>query len=70
MLDLDETLVHTFKVTGTTVDFYTRPYYKEFLQSLQNDFELVVFTAALREYADVVLDNLDPEKILTHRLYR
>ena len=32
-------------------------------------FELVIFTAAVKEYADWILDRLDPNKLITHRLY-
>jgi CTD small phosphatase-like protein 2 len=34
-------------------------------------FEIIVFTASQQEYADAILDELDPEKeIFQHRLYR
>ena len=33
-------------------------------------FEVVIFTAAVQEYADWVLDQLDPEGYITYRLYR
>ncbi len=33
-------------------------------------FELVIFTAAIKEYADWILDRLDPVRLITHRLYR
>lgn len=33
-------------------------------------FELVIFTAAVKDYADWILDRLDPKKLISHRLYR
>lgn len=34
-------------------------------------FEIVVFTAAKQDYADFILDYLDPHKnLINHRLYR
>jgi CTD small phosphatase-like protein 2 len=33
-------------------------------------YELVIFTAAMQDYADWVLDNLDTNRIINYRLYR
>jgi len=33
-------------------------------------YELVIFTAGLKEYADFILDRIDTKKCITHRLYR
>jgi len=33
-------------------------------------YELVVFTAGLREYANVLLDDFDRERLISRRLYR
>ena len=33
-------------------------------------YEVVIFTAAMQDYADWVLDQLDTEKYITYRLYR
>jgi CTD small phosphatase-like protein 2 len=33
-------------------------------------YELVIFTAADQQYADMVLEEIDPQKIISHRLYR
>ena len=34
-------------------------------------YEIVIFTAGLQEYADFILNKLDPEnKLISHRLYR
>ena len=43
----------------------------EFLEFVASHFEVVLWTAATNEYADAVVDDLDPEKrIFSHRLYR
>ena len=33
-------------------------------------YEIVIFTAAQQEYADWILDRLDKQKCISHRLYR
>lgn len=33
-------------------------------------FEIVVFTAGLKEYTDLVLQEIDPKKRIKHALYR
>jgi len=33
-------------------------------------YELVIFTAGLQEYADLMLEILDPKKLIKYRLYR
>jgi len=47
-----------------------RPFYDECMENLANYFEIVVFTAAEQEYADSILDILDTENLINHRLYR
>jgi CTD small phosphatase-like protein 2 len=48
-----------------------RPHLRAFLERASKQFELVVFTAATREYADRILDRIDPfRRTLNHRLYR
>ena len=70
VLDLDETLVHFF-YTPSGGTFLIRPYCLQFLEEMGKFFEIVIFTAALKDYADSILDVLDPNKILiNYRLYR
>ena len=33
-------------------------------------YEVVIFTAAMQDYADWVLNTLDTDKVISHRLYR
>jgi len=33
-------------------------------------YEVVIFTAAMQDYADWVLDQLDPDRYISYRLYR
>lgn len=86
IFDLDETLVHCCEnpkdgekklqirlPSGEYIDIgiNIRPYAIECLTSLSKKFEIVVFTASHKCYADVVLDLLDPNhEIIHHRLYR
>ena len=70
VLDLDETLVHFF-YTPSGGTFLIRPFCIQFLEEMAKIFEIVIFTAALKDYADSILDILDPNKILiNYRLYR
>lgn len=85
VLDLDETLVHSTVVTVETVDaivwsevdgvkcaFYVRcrPGLKDFIETLAPLYELVVFTASMPAYANQTLDVIDPEGLISHRLFR
>merc|ERR1719183_604146 len=86
VLDLDETLVHCrteavpdmrhsfcvhFEESQATGWIYVRPFAKLFLEIVARLFEVVVFTASSRSYADQVLDVLDPQgTLISKRLYR
>ena len=70
VLDLDETLVHFF-YTPSGGMFLIRPFCLKFLEEMSEKFEIVIFTAALKNYADSILDILDPnKKLIKYRLYR
>ena len=70
ILDLDETLVHFF-FTPSGGTFLIRPYCFKFLEEMKKLFEIVIFTAATKDYADSILDIIDPGNIyINHRLYR
>lgn len=54
------------------MNFYVlkRPGVDEFLESISKEFEIVVFTAGLKEYASLVLDKIDRNGVISHRLFR
>ncbi|CAE6217286.1 unnamed protein product [Arabidopsis arenosa] len=87
VLDLDETLVHSSmekpqvpydfvvnpKIDGQILTFFVikRPGVDEFLKKIGEKYQIVVFTAGLREYASLVLDKLDPERrVISRSFYR
>ena len=82
VLDLDETLIHYVdmshtlssvndEVNGDDSFFLIRPFCHRFLAELSKLYEIVIFTAGVQEYADWVIDQLDPKgKLISHRLYR
>ena len=69
VLDLDETLVHYYEKGGEG-SFRIRPGCDIFLQEMSEIYEVVIFTAAMQDYANWVLDQIDKEKRISYRLYR
>ena len=85
ILDLDETLVHSsftpfekndiileVDFEGIMYNIYVlvRPFAKEFIINVSKYFEVVIFTASIPKYASPLLDILDKQKNIKHRLYR
>ncbi len=56
---MDETLIHTKEIQNSKSVFLIRPYCNEFLDDMNKYFEIVIFTAAVKEYADNILDLID-----------
>ena len=55
----------------STVGIFLRPGVKKFLEEVSKYFEVGIFTASVPEYADAVINYLDPEnKFIKFRLYR
>ena len=51
--------------------FNIRPYWKELMEEIKKDWEIVVFTASCQNYADAILDYMDPDnEYFNHRFYR
>ena len=67
MLDLDETLVHFDQQKRL---YRPRPFALEFVREMAMQYELVIFTAGLKDYADWILDDFDKKRLIRHRLYR
>lgn len=85
VLDLDETLVHSSFKYLRSADFVLpvdiddqihnvyvikRPGVDEFLRRVGELYEVVVFTASVSRYGDPLLDKLDINKAIHHRLFR
>lgn len=58
VLDLDETLVH---FVAKEKKFKLRPGCIQFLKDMSQYFEVVIFTAAAKDYADFVLNYIDKD---------
>lgn len=70
VIDLDETLIHYFN-TPKGGTFFLRPNCINFLNELSPLFEIIIFTASKREYADLILDKIENgKKYFQYRLYR
>lgn len=86
VLDLDETLLHSsiaplptydivFPVLFNTVNYQVyvrkRPHLEYFMSQVAQHFEIIVFTASQKVYADKLLSIIDPQrKWIKHRVFR
>ena len=69
VLDLDETLVHYIEEKDRHY-VQVRPFAEYFISEMGKYFELVIFTSAEEEYANIVLEEIDKNKVITYKLYR
>ena len=69
VLDLDETLIHNVEYQNDSF-FLVRPGCVQFIETMAQYYEIVIFTAALQEYADQVIDQIDVGNNIKYRLYR
>ena len=61
VLDLDETLIHYDIDESANEGFYLiRPDTLTFLKEMSDIYEIVVFTAAIPDYANWIIDSIDP----------
>ncbi len=80
VFDLDETLVYTsFQVIknavviqfqGRSLYIKIRPNVNKMLAAIKPYYDIVVFTASVKPYADCVLDHIDKSKLISYRIYR
>jgi len=85
VLDLDETLVHsTFQLnddadldipvdiqqTTYNIRVFKRTGLKEFLEKVSEIYEVILWTASLPEYAQTLVDKIDPDNCISASLYR
>jgi CTD small phosphatase-like protein 2 len=47
-----------------------RPYAEAFIEEMSKYYEVVIFTAALSEYANWIIDKIDSKNLIKHKLYR
>ena len=73
VLDLDETLIH-FKINQNSNNsgiLQFRPFISEFLSTIKNYYELIIFTAGTKEYADPIINAIEQKGTkFDYRLYR
>lgn len=85
VLDLDETLVHssldaipdpdyffTVEMPEGRVPIYAiqRPGLQEFLERAKKNYDILIYTASLKEYANSLLDLLDYKQLIDGRYFR
>ncbi len=71
ILDVDETLIHaTDRELNQKADFkvfnyhvYERPFLKEFLEAVKNDFILAIWSSASDDYVEEIVKRIIPEPI-------
>ncbi len=63
--------VEVKKGTFVEISIFIRPHIKECLKRLKEHYEIVLFTASYKGYADAILNHIDPDnQLFDYRLYR
>jgi len=80
IFDLDETLIHfslnsindTDNINNKKGEIFFRPFLFKILKKLKKNFEIILFTAGLKEYADTVINIIESKigKIFDCKFYR
>uniref|UniRef100_A0A6B2LKT3 FCP1 homology domain-containing protein n=1 Tax=Arcella intermedia TaxID=1963864 RepID=A0A6B2LKT3_9EUKA len=85
ILDLDETLVHSstcrgisnlrvspVSVSGKEYIFYVicRPHLQQFLKEASKLYDIYIFTASVKAYADPLINLIDPDNLVKGRYFR
>ena len=70
VLDIDETISHTMRLSFGNY-FLLRPGVIHLIKKLYNFYEIDIFTAAIKRYADNIINKLDPnDNYIRYRFYR
>ena len=70
VLDIDETISHTMRLSFGNY-FLLRPGVIHLIRKLYHFFEIDIFTAAIKRYADNIVNKLDPnDTYINYRFYR
>ena len=70
VLDIDETISHTMRLSFGNY-FLLRPGVIHLIKKLYNFYEIDIFTAAIKRYADNIVNKLDPnDNYINYRFYR
>lgn len=67
VLDLDDVLVHSDWSRARGWRTFKRPGAEDFLRTMSQFYEVVVYTSQLPTYADPILDRLDPQRYVAYR---
>ena len=70
MLDLDETLIHYEEDEAEEEGkVHFRPFLEPFLEQMSLFYNLIIFTASLKDYADPILNYIDPDNLFFKKRY-
>ena len=69
VLDLDETLIHNLNLPFGSY-FFVRPGVFDFLEKIHEIYEIIIFTAAKKNYARNIIYKIDYNNYINHLLYK